>query len=44
MLCMQKGIKVFKDFDESQFNFNKCSEKEVLFYVNFDDESVITKE
>lgn len=35
---------VFKDFDENKFNFNSCQPSEVLFYVDLDEEEVITKE
>ncbi len=35
---------VFKEFDENQFNFNSCNPAEVLFYINLDEEEVITKE
>jgi len=35
---------VYKEFDENQFNFNSCNPAEVLFYVNLDEEEVISKE
>ena len=35
---------VFKNFDEEKFNFNKVNPKEILFSVNLDEESIITKE
>lgn len=36
--------KVLMDFDPTKFNFNKGTDKQLLFYVNFDNEEVITKE
>ena len=35
---------VFKNFDDDKFNFNKINPKEILFYANLDEESIITKE
>jgi len=35
---------VYKNFDEAKFNFNQASPKEILFYVNLDEEAIITKE
>ncbi|EWS71121.1 GDP-L-galactose phosphorylase, putative (macronuclear) [Tetrahymena thermophila SB210] len=40
----QNEIKVYKNFDESKFNFNSCPQEEILFYVNLDDEIIFTKE
>jgi len=37
-------VKIFEDFDENKFNFNDCTPPEILFYVNLDEETVITKE
>ncbi len=37
-------VKIFEDFDENKFNFNDCTPPEILFYVNLDEEIVITKE
>ncbi len=36
--------KVFMNFDSEKFNFSKVSDKEVLFYVNLDEEEIVTKE
>ncbi len=36
--------KIFQDFDENKFNFNNCTPHEILFYVNLEEEVVITKE
>jgi len=35
---------VYKNFDESKFNFNKVNPKEILFTINLDEESIITNE
>lgn len=35
---------IFQDFDEHKFNYNDCTPLETLFYVNLDEETVITKE
>lgn len=40
----EKKQSVFQQFDPSKFNFNKVTEKEILFYVNIDNEEIITKE
>lgn len=37
-------VEVFKPFDPTKFNFNKGTEKQLLFYVNFDSEEVVTRE
>ena len=32
---------VFKNFDENAYNFNQVNEKEILFYVNLEEEEVV---
>jgi len=34
---------VFSNFDATKFNFNQGTEKQLLFYVNFDNEEVVTR-
>lgn len=36
--------RVFREFDENAFNFNSCNPAEILFYVDLDEEEVISKE
>lgn len=35
---------VYKEFDETKFNFNSAHPQSVLFYINLDNEEIITKE
>lgn len=37
-------VRVYKNFDDSKFNFNGCPQEEILFYVNLDEEKILTKE
>ena len=39
-----KQNSVFSNFDTTKFNFNQGTEKQLLFYVNFDSEEVVTRE
>ena len=39
-----KKQNVFQQFDSSKFNFNKVTAKEILFYINVDNEEIVTKE
>jgi hypothetical protein len=39
-----KNQNVFQQFDTAKFNFNKVTAKEILFYVNLDNEEIVTKE
>lgn len=36
--------KVYKNFDENEFNFNNCEDNEILFFVNLDEEHIVSKE
>jgi hypothetical protein len=38
------NMSVYYEFDENKFNFNSCKPNEILFYVNLDEEEIITKE
>lgn len=41
----QEGEKVLiKDFDETKFNYNQVEPEEILFYVDLENETIITKE
>eukprot|EP00331_Platyophrya_macrostoma_P021806 CAMPEP_0176455772 /NCGR_PEP_ID=MMETSP0127-20121128/30840_1 /TAXON_ID=938130 /ORGANISM="Platyophrya macrostoma, Strain WH" /LENGTH=383 /DNA_ID=CAMNT_0017845501 /DNA_START=16 /DNA_END=1167 /DNA_ORIENTATION=+ len=35
---------VLQDFDETKFNYNEVDPNEILFYVDLEDESIITKD
>lgn len=39
-----KGNKVYQEFDENKFNYNKIPEEEILFFINLDEEEIYTKE
>ena len=32
---------VFKNFDETAYNFNQVNEKEILFYVDLEEEEIV---